>query len=177
MSALFGPITQVAFVTRDIHATMDFYVNQLGIGPWFMADRAVNRHRYRGRECEFTMSVAMADAGGLQLELMQTHDEVPTMYLDWMKRPFERELQQHICFWPLDYDARVEKALKAGYEVVQDGATARGRFIYFTHPRDPDQVVEFTEPTPARQAFNAAIARAAKDWDGKEPVRPFSAAG
>jgi hypothetical protein len=174
---LFGEITQVGFVTRDIRASMNFYVDQLGIGPWFIADRVVSTHNYRGTPQTFVLSVAMAASGGLQLELMQQHDDVPSMYHDWMLRPFARELQQHICFWPDDYDAKLVRAHELGYGVVQDGATARGRFVYLAHPRDPDQVVEITEQTPARRAFNAAIARAAVGWTGEDRIRPFSAAG
>ena len=68
-------------------------------------------------------------------------------------------------------------ALAAGYLPLQDGETQRGRFVYLRHPASPDQIVEFTEATPARRAFNEAIERAGRGWDGSDPVRPFSAAG
>jgi hypothetical protein len=94
-----------------------------------------------------------------------------------MTRPFERELQHHVTMWPVDYDGRLGQALAAGYQVEQDGQTHRGRFVYLRHPANADQIVEFTEATPARQAFNAAIEAAGRGWDGSDPVRPFSAAG
>lgn len=173
---MFGPIAQVAFMTRDIHASMDYYATKMGIGPWFFLDRAAQRGRYRGRPCEYVLSVAMADAGGVQLELMQTGDDVPTMYLEWARRPFERELQQHVCFWPDDYDATVDRALAAGFENIQDGETPNGRFIYLAHPGGPDHIVEITEQTPARRAFNQGVARAAAGWDGQNPIRPYRSA-
>jgi hypothetical protein len=173
---LFGPVTQLAYMTRDIHASIAYYTQQMGIGPWFLNERAQLTGRYRGEPCAFLLSVAMADAGGVQLELMQTHDEVPTMYLDWTRRSFVRELQQHVCVWPDDYDAKIELAIQAGYENVQDGETVNGRFIYLAHANSPDHVVEITEQTPMRRRFNAGVANAARVWDGREPVRAMAAA-
>lgn len=173
---LFGPITQLAFMTNDIHASIAYYTQQMGIGPWFLNERSRLTGRYRGAPCAFELSVAMADAGGVQLELMQTHDEVPTMYLDWARRIRERELQQHVCVWPDDYDMKIELALRAGYVNVQDGETVNGRFIYLAHANSPDHVVEITEQTPKRRAFNAGVANAARLWDGRDPVRPMAAA-
>jgi hypothetical protein len=173
---LFGPITQLAFMTRDIHASIAYYTQRMGIGPWFLAERSRLTGHYRGQPCEFLLSVAMAHAGGVQLELMQTDDEVPTIYLDWTRRSFVREVQQHVCVWPDDYDGKIALALAAGYENVQDGETGNGRFIYLAHADSPDHVVEITEQTPKRRAFNTGVANAANGWNGRDPVRPMAAA-
>jgi hypothetical protein len=33
MSRIFGEIGQIAYVTKDIHRLMNFFINECGIGP------------------------------------------------------------------------------------------------------------------------------------------------
>jgi hypothetical protein len=40
MQETFGPIRQIAFVTRHMERSMEFYTRDLGIGPWFSTNRA-----------------------------------------------------------------------------------------------------------------------------------------
>lgn len=177
MPLKFGQIRQIAFVTRDLARSIDFYHRQLGIGPWFTTDRAaLPECRYRGEPCSMHLAVGLANWGPLQIELMQQMDDSPSIFRDWMSRPFTRELQQHVAHWPEDYEGALSRALAAGFNVEQDGVTPWGPFSYLIHPDNPDQVIEFTEATPERVSFNAAIAAAAENWDGSDPVRPFSAA-
>jgi hypothetical protein len=172
-----GPIRQYAFVTRDIHASMAYYIDHLGVGPWFFAEAApVVESYYRGAPCPFKLAAAIAVSGDVQIELMQPLCDTPSMYRDWMARPFARELQQHVAFWPDDYDASLAAALRAGYRAEQGGSTGYGRFVYLLHPDNPDLAVELSEVTPQRSAFYGGMAAAAQAWDGKAPIRPFSAA-
>jgi len=174
MSALFGPLTQVAYVTRDFRASLEFQIRQLGVGPWFVMERAVHTHNYRGVPVQFTMSVGLANAGDLQIEIMEQHDDAPTVYRDALRRDFVRDYQHHLCMWPEDYDAKMAAASAMGYRLEQDGGNHRGRFAYLSHPAHPEHMIEFTEATPDRRAFNAAIAAAARTWDGRDPVRTFA---
>jgi len=75
--------------------------------------------------------------------------------------------------WPVEFAAKLDLARAAGYEVVQDGGTARGRFAFLLHPENPDYMIEFTEATPGRTAYRAAAACAARDWDGSDPIRSY----
>jgi hypothetical protein len=177
MQVTFGPIRQIAFVTRDMGRSMDFYTRNLGIGPWFSTRRAVFKQcRYRGEACQMQLAAALAAWGPIQIELVQQLDDSPSIFNDWMRRPFEREIQQHVAYWTTDYDGALSLAHARGFVVEQDGETPWGRFAYLLHPDNPDQVIEFTDATSQRQTFNAAIAAAALNWDGSDPIRPFSAA-
>jgi hypothetical protein len=172
-----GTIRQVAYVTRDIHASMANWTERLGIGPWFYAEGSpIAGSHYRGAPCPLTLGTALAASGDMQFELVQPLCETPSMYRDWMARPFAHELQQHVAVWPTDYDGLLADALADGYASEQGGTTPWGRFVYLLHPKQPDLALEMSELTPERAAFYAAIARAAQDWDGRDPVRPFAAA-
>ena len=175
MSLFFGPVRQIAFVTRDMRASMDFYSREMGVGPWFTTDRAiVSDLRYRGAPCTAHYSAALASWGPIQIEFIQQHDDSPSVFRDWMRRPFARELQQHVCHWADDYDGTIARARARGFVVEQEGVTPWGPFAYLLHPDNPDQLLELLATTPRRLAFNGAIAAAAVDWDGQAPIRTFA---
>lgn len=50
MSRLFGDLTQIGIVVRDIEAAMKHWSDVCGVGPWFYADRLpVTAFSYRGQ--------------------------------------------------------------------------------------------------------------------------------
>lgn len=171
MLASLGQITQIAFITRDIRASIDHFARHLGIGPWFMIEGgSFAECRYRGVPCDVRLTTAFAHARGMEFELMQLDTDVACMWRDALRRDFAREAFHHTCLWPDDYDATLSAALALGYGVYQDGATARGRFVYLTHPDAPDDVLEITEGSPERRAMQAMVAEAGRNWDGRTAI-------
>jgi hypothetical protein len=78
----------------------------------------------------------------------------------------------HWCIWPTDYDALLGKAERLGYVTLQDGGTGRGRFAYlWDDAANTDIVLEVTESTPTRRAFQRLVAVAGVNWDGADPIR------
>ncbi|MDI6028544.1 VOC family protein [Corticibacterium sp. UT-5YL-CI-8] len=171
MPELLGKITQVAFMTRDIRASIEHFTRHLGIGPWFVIEGgSFAECRYRGQPSNAILTTAFANAHGMEFELMQLDNDVPSMWRDALEQDFRRETFHHWCIWPDDYDATLAAALLDGYAVYQDGATARGRFVYLEHPEEPD-ILELTERTPPRRAFQQLVSQAGRDWDGNDPIR------
>ena len=77
MSRIFGQIAQIGYVVRDIDAAMDKWVKH-GVGPWFYVDRVQTDYfRYRGVDSDMQMSVALANSGDVQLELIQPRNDAP----------------------------------------------------------------------------------------------------
>lgn len=172
MSLNLGKITQIAFMTRDIQASIEHFVDDLGIGPWFVLERSVFSHStYRGAPSTVDLTTAFAFGRGMEFELMQVNNDEPSMWRDAAKGEFVRERFHHWCIWPQDYDATLADARARGYETLQEGATPRGRFIYLTNKRSPDEVLELTESTPERRAFQKLVADAGVNWNGREHIR------
>jgi hypothetical protein len=166
-----GKITQVAFMTRDIHGSIDHFSKHLGIGPWFVIEGGTFAEcRYRGSPSAPRLTTAFANARGMEFELMQLDNDEPCMWRDALQGPFARESFHHWCLWPDDYDATLAAALDQGYQVYQDGATTRGRFIYLDHPGQSDDILEITERTPERRAFQERVTEAGHGWDGVTAV-------
>jgi catechol 2,3-dioxygenase-like lactoylglutathione lyase family enzyme len=178
MSRFFGEIRQVAYLVPDIEAAMDYWANVLGVGPWFYNPRVpIRNYTYRGETYEPHNSVALANAGGLQVELLQTRNDVPSMYRDFLRAGHLGA--QHFAYWTENFDADLARAEAAGFKVCMGGEVGeKGRFVYFEdgrgHPGNhPGTVIELSEVAGPKGRLFKLIRDAARDWDGKDPVRPF----
>jgi hypothetical protein len=171
MSRLFGPIRQLGFVVRDIELAMRYWAETCGIGPWFYTERFVfNSFSYAGqRHDDLNISVAMANSGDMQIELVQQRCQTPSMYREFLETSGEG--LQHWAAWRDDYDDAYAKALASGYVVGQEGELPRGRFVYFKSRGHPGTVFEFNEITPIRRRIIQQIRDAAATWDGQDPIR------
>ncbi len=178
MSRYFGEIRQVAYLVPDIEAAMDYWAGGLGIGPWYYNPRVpIENYTYRGQRFEPHNSVALANAGGLQIELLQPRNDVPSMYRDFLRAGHSGV--QHVAYWTERFDADLERAEAAGFEVCMGGEVgANGRFVYF-EPRSapgvsyPGTVIELSEVAGPKGRLFKLIREAAVGWDGSDPVRAF----
>jgi catechol 2,3-dioxygenase-like lactoylglutathione lyase family enzyme len=177
MSRFFGEIRQVAYLVPDIEAAMDYWANVLGVGPWFYNPRVpIKNYTYRGERYEPHNSVALANAGGLQVELLQVRNDVPSMYRDFIRAGHQGS--QHFAYWTENFDADLARAKEAGFKVCMGGEVGEnGRFVYFEDGKHPGQhpgtVVELSEVAGPKGKLFTLIREAARHWDGKDPVRPF----
>ena len=71
MSRHFGAIRQLGYVVQDIEAAMDYWSKTLGVGPWFYNPKVpIKNYVYRGTSYEPHNSVALANSGYVQVELI-----------------------------------------------------------------------------------------------------------
>ncbi|RIK89827.1 MAG: glyoxalase [Proteobacteria bacterium] len=172
MSRIFGEIRQNGYVVRDIEAALRHWVEVLGVGPWFYMERApITRFRYRGEPSDAVVSIALANSGRLQIELIQQRNDAPSMYRDFLAAG--REGLQHVAFWTESFDADFARAAALGYRVGHDGCAGgeSGRFAYFDTETHPGTVVELSEVSGPKGAFFAHVRECARGWDGRDPVR------
>lgn len=135
MSHIFGEIRQIAFVVLDIDEAMDYWAKTLGIAPFFIKRKIkLSEFIYRGTQQESpVISIALANSGSLQIELIQQHDEIPSLYLEFLTSG--RTGLQHISSWVTrnEFDTRREQLLKSGFSLAQEGTIASSsvRLAYF----------------------------------------------
>lgn len=173
MSRLFGPVRQNGYVVRDIDSALAHWSNVIGVGPWFYVERApIRGFSYRGRTHEIHLSIALANAGPLQLELIQQKNDAPSLYRDFLDAG--NEGLQHIAFWTETFRADRERALAAGFTVGHEGRIGDfGPFVYFDSSAHPGTVVELSDVSGPKMKLFEQIRAASEDWDGTDPVRPF----
>ncbi|HZT90116.1 MAG TPA: VOC family protein [Stellaceae bacterium] len=170
MSRFFGPLRQMGFVVRDIERAMRHWIEVCGVGPWFYADRLpLTAFRYKGRPYDIHISVALANSGDVQLELIQQRDDTPSLYRDFLAAGHEG--LQHWSSWPENYHELRERALARGWTIGQEGESERGPFIYFLEEGHPGTIIEMSEATPTRTRIFDAVREAAIGWDGSDPIR------
>jgi len=172
MSRLFGPIRQNGYVVRDLESAMRHWTEVLHVGPFFHlphveADEVV----YRGEPTPVDISIALAFSGDLQIELIQQHNDAPSVYKDFLDAGHEG--LQHVSAWTPDYDSALVRFEAAGQRVLQYGTLPGGlRFAYFDTELHPGTVFEISNLTA--EAFKPmldAMQDAARTWDGTDPIR------
>ena len=172
MSRLFGPVRQNGYVVRDIHAAMDHWINVMGVGPWFYIERVKTDYfRHRGQDSAVEMSIALANAGELQLELIQQRNDAPSMYKEFLDAGHEG--LQHVAFWSTSYQQLYDQSLARGLKVGHEGQIGgeQGRFAYFDSAAHPGSVIEISDISGNKGRFFDHIRRIAADWDGADPIR------
>ncbi len=173
MSRFFGEIRQAGYVVEDIEAAMDYWSRVLGIGPWFYNPSVpIVNYNYHGEPYEVHNSVALANSGPLQMELIQTRNDAPSMYRDFLKAG--RTGLQHVAYWTENYDADLARLLAQGFKPAMSGEVGeKGRFIYFDTEYHPGTVIELSEVAGPKGKLFKLIREASIGWDGTDPVRPF----
>ncbi|MNX42130.1 hypothetical protein D3C86_725470 [compost metagenome] len=174
MSRIFGGVRQVGYVVRDIEKAMKHWSEVLGVGPWFYKEEVgTTEFRYRGQVSQPPrLSIALANSGDLQIELIQQRDDAPSLYLDSLGK--SGECAQHVAFWTLDnFDEFCGRLLRNGYEEGHGGRMGlRGRFAYFVHPDLPSGMIEVSEMKGGKGEYFDEIRAACASWDGSAPIRP-----
>ena len=174
MSRIFGNVCQNGYVVRDIAAAMKHWSEVLGVGPWFyIEDVKTDWFTHRGVPSDVKMSIALANSGDLQIELIQQRNDAPSMYKEFLDAGFEG--LQHMSYWTHDYQALYDRALSLGYVVGHEGQIGgeRGRFAYFDTQTHPGTVVEISDISGTKGRTFAHIRKLAEGWDGSEPIRFF----
>ncbi len=174
MSRIFGASRQNGYVVRDIEAALDHWTSVLGVGPFFYMEQVkVDDLRYRGQPTNAQASIALANSGELQIELIQLRNDAPSMWRDFLEAGHEG--LQHFAYWmdtPAAMDAALERAAALGYEIGQSGTVGEnGRFVYLCTEAHPGTVVELSEACGWKAEFFRKVAKAAENWDGSDPIR------
>ncbi len=171
MSRLMGPIRQNGYVVKDIEAAMDYWLNVMGVGPWFLIQKVeTDWFRYKGQESNIDMTIAVANSGDLQIELIQQNNDAPSMYKDFLDAGHEG--LQHVAFWSKEYQTLYDKMLADGYVLGHEGQIGwdTGRFAYFESSGHPGSVIEISDVSGPKGELFEFVKQSALDWDGVNTI-------
>jgi hypothetical protein len=150
---------------------MDRWV-ELGVGPWFYMGRVeMDWFRHRGAESEPELSIALANSGELQIELIQQRNDAPSMYKEFLDAG--NEGLQHMSYWSHDYQGLYDRVLADGFEVGHEGCIGgeQGRFAYLDTEFMPGTVIEISDVSGPKGMFFEHVRAEAESWDGSDPIR------
>ncbi len=173
MSRFLGPIRQLGFVVPDIEEAMKHWSEVMGIGPFYYNPKVpIENYTYDGQRYEPHNSVALANSGYVQVELIQCRNDVPSMYKDFTDAGHWG--LQHTAYWTEEYDRDLALMLEQGFKVKMSGQVGEnGRFAYFDRDTHPGTVIELSEVKGPKGRMFDLIRAAAEGWDGQDRVRPF----
>ncbi len=177
MQDILGPIRQNGHVVKDLRAAVNFWTEVMGVGPFFLLDHInMPGFTYRGKPADPQISVAFGHHGGLQIELIEQHNDEPSMFREFLDAG--REGLHHVACWTQDYDRDKARMLERGFEVghaseaESDDELVSSRFCYVYHKDIPGMVVEILERSPSSDVMQEKMEEAARNWDGSDPLRP-----
>lgn len=165
-----GPIMQNGFVVRDWRKAAMHWADELGVGPFFVLEHVeFDECRYKGELTDIDMTVAIAYTGGYQIELVQQHNDAPSIYTEFLAH--NEPGLQHVGTLVDDLDAALDdNGLRD--RIVQNGRTAAGqRFAYVDTVLHNGTMVELIEADAAMRKSFTYMQKAASDWDGSDPIR------
>jgi hypothetical protein len=160
MSRIFGAITQNGYVVSGIEAAMRHWIEVLGVGPWFYVKRApIEDFQYQGKLSPVDVSIALANSGALQIELIQQRNDAPSMYRDFLLAG--NEGLQHVAYWTKTFEADLERIVQLGYTIGHERHVGTpGRFVYLSTEAHPGTVVELSDNSGPKGRMFERIAEA-----------------
>ncbi len=166
-------IVQMAFVVTDLEAAAARFARAMGIGPFLLNPHIqLSNPRHRGVPVKTDFSLALAQAGDVQLELVQQHDETPSVYRD-LFRPGEEGFH-HVAIIVPDVAAEVARLTALGFAQASSGRFGDADFAYVDTAPALGHMVEVLPDSETIRRFFGRVRRAAEEWDGKgPPLRPM----
>lgn len=169
-----GAAFQMAYFVPDIEAGMEWWTAHLGVGPWFVIDRIGDTGvTYRGKPANAEFRIAMAYSGHLNIELIQTLDDRPSIY----KEARERRGYgfHHVAKAVPNLQEAVAACRAHGFVVLHHSPTPGGGQVYILDGGDDGPgMIELVEDVPATRKVFTAVRRASMGWDGSNPRRDFA---
>lgn len=166
-----GVVRQIGYVVEDLDAEAQRWAATYGIGPWqVIRSLALPAVTYRGTTVDIELSLALANSGDLQFELIQPHGDGPSCYREFLDSGLRGP--HHLAWWTEDIDAVLFDAGHAGWTVLQAGELSGTRFVYFDQPTTPGTIAEVMVLNDASRWLAEHVAAESEAWDGvSDPVR------
>jgi hypothetical protein len=161
---------QSAWVVNDLRAAAQRWIDLAGAGPFYIFDQLVLEDlKHRGRPAEIDFSAALAQAGNYQIELIRQGCARPSAYRDLFAPGAEGF--HHFAIFSDDYVGEVQSFRDRGLDIAAEGRLGTVRYCYVDTAPMLGFMIEIIEDNePYRRVFGE-IAAAARDWDGRNPIR------
>ncbi len=165
-----GDVIQLAYFPTDFDATLTYWIETVGVGPFFILnDVKLGEMKYRGEPTDAIFSMAIGYWGDIQIELIKTDSTAPSLYHgDYAVR----DRLHHMCVFVNDIGRARAACAEAGAEIIVEGKVGEdGAVIYVDPGQGPGHVIEYLQPMSGTEGLFQMMKDAARDWDGSDPVR------
>lgn len=162
---------QIAWVVPDLHQAIERWARQAGVGPFFhFTDVVYENAVYRGEPWEpVRFHAAIAQAGPMQIELIEQQEEGPSMFRELV--PAGESRIHHMSTYTADFDADLAHYRASGAEVVFSGLMKGAPVCWLDTVATLGFMTELITANPEKEKVFALFREAAESWDGEDPIR------
>jgi hypothetical protein len=159
-----GRIFQLAYVVDDIHAAAATWAKHFAVGPFVLLERIRFREcLVNGAPSDPVVSLAFADRGETQIELIQAHDAQASVF---SRATASWRGLHHVGIRTEDIGRDERRLAEAGMVPVQRSLSSSGTATLFMD--GPWGIVELIQSADGG-AFARRVRAAADAWDGASP--------
>jgi len=168
-----GNVYQIAYVVSNLHDAAGQWANITGAGPFFLFENfEFIEPEHNGQATELAVSIALGFSGGLCVEIIEQHDERPSIYRDWVAA--KGYGLHHVAILESKFSQAIAAYQEKGAPCVFRAGFGDGTRLAYLDTRDTLgcylEIVEFSDFV--RDALDA-MREAHESWDGQDPLRPF----
>jgi hypothetical protein len=160
---------QLGFVTSDLLTAAARWASVHAVGPFHVLPPVEVDCTYRGTQSAIEMQIAIAQAGPVQIELIEQRCDRASVFRDLFAK--SRSGFHQLCTVSPDYEGKKAHFEHLGYELASEIIANGSRVSYFDTVDDFGFFTEVVEETPGFLTHLARIARTCAEWDGTDPVR------
>ncbi|ORB25813.1 methylmalonyl-CoA epimerase [Novosphingobium sp. PP1Y] [Mycolicibacterium parafortuitum] len=160
---------QLGHVVDDVLTAAADWARTFGVGPFHVLPVAEQGFNHDGAVHTIRLQVAVAQAGPVQIELIQQHCDTPSIYSEWSRGGTSAFHQ--LATVTSDYDAKTAHFAALGYRIAAQSTGGGFRVGYVDTVADFGFYTEVVEAPPAFLTQVSAIAETCARWDGRDPVR------
>lgn len=162
---------QLGFVVDDLVAAASRWATVHGVGPFHIGPPIEMEATVAGEPAPASIRIGLAQAGPVQVELIQQLCDRPSLFRDW-PRPFHQ-----LATVTADFDGRQRHMEQCGYEPVAAIEMPALRVAYFDTVADFGFYTELVSSNPDFFARWRGISETCAAWDGTDPVRIMTSEG
>lgn len=165
------PVVQNCWVVPDIESAAKAWLD-LGVGPFLVFDVAAPDALYRGTPAPLAMTIALAQAGPVQIELIRQTSPGPSAYRDVV--PEGGFGFHHVCRAIGGYDENRARLVSAGAAVSTEFTVGGSRACYIDTRSSLGCMLELVDESDIATRLNNTVREMAQGWDGRDPFRSMN---
>ncbi|MGH8453141.1 MAG: VOC family protein [Nevskiales bacterium] len=166
---LISNIRQNGYVVRDVDEAIAYWAGTCSVRPFHVLRRFVPQPmNLRGQPVQVELSIAVACVDGFQIELIQQHNDAPSLYREHLQRAGPG--LHHVGSLTEDYEGTLARFQAAGHAPVQTGlAFGCARYAYFDLGAEPGAAIEIIELCGALAQFFQRVETACRNATADTP--------
>lgn len=162
-------VLQNAYVVDDLNVAIERWNKALGLGPFFTVEDAELECLYRGNPSSLRLNVAMAQAGPINIELIEQLNDAPSVYRDMY--PPDNEGFHHVCMLVDNFEEQKQHYRSLGCDVAFEGDMGAYSFCYVDARPFIGYMIELVEDGDTIRAIYDRVREGAESFDGSDLIR------